>query len=438
MNRCLVLKVISVALASIVLQSCATPTQTQSASASATPQTASSQATSSNTPFVSGIAVAPRWGAGSIPYAKGVGVSSVRVDAPWKLIEAQRGQYAVPNWLDQLVTASLQAGMQPLLILDYGNPFYSSDKPKTPDEVEAFKRYAVFVVNHFKGRVHTYELWNEWNSKTGGTTGSDAESYVAFASQIVPAIRAADPGVKVISQGVSPGGVRGGWLNHFFDIKGYKLFDGVALHPYSWPWKTDRNPEATIQFVDRLQAAAQASNGGKPIDFYITEMGWPTFKGDMGENREAAAAYLSRFMLLASCRTYIRGVWWYGLIDEGNDAADPEQNFGIYDSAKNEKPAAVALQKTTQVLSQGNGQCTVTQQNGAVTVQLKGAKSGGNGSTVLHWRGGDIAPGGAAWAQAPAEKALSVATPPAGTPLFTLPSNRSEGVPQLIDGRATQ
>ena len=40
--------------------------------------------------------------------------------------------------------------------------------PKTPDQIAAFLRYVTWMVNHFKGRIHYWALWNEqdigyWN-----------------------------------------------------------------------------------------------------------------------------------------------------------------------------------------------------------------------------------------------------------------------------------
>ena len=40
--------------------------------------------------------------------------------------------------------------------------------PTTPEQIAAFTRYVKWMVNHFRGRIHYYALWNEqdigyWN-----------------------------------------------------------------------------------------------------------------------------------------------------------------------------------------------------------------------------------------------------------------------------------
>ena len=82
----------------------------------------------------------------------------------------EKDHLVMPSGFDNLVDQALQAHLQPLLILDYGNRFYDSgDKPASPQALSAFARYAAFVVLHFKGKVHMYEMWNEWNTTTGNT-----------------------------------------------------------------------------------------------------------------------------------------------------------------------------------------------------------------------------------------------------------------------------
>src|SRR5262249_5185384 len=91
---------------------------------------------------------------------------------------------------------------------------------------------------------------------------------------------------------------------------------------------------------------------GKPVPIYVTEMGYPDFAGRGGVTTEVAALYLARFYLLAATRPYVGGVWWYGLRDQGADANDKEQRFGVLDSAMTPKPAALALRSVAQLLAQ--------------------------------------------------------------------------------------
>src|ERR1700739_1165217 len=109
------------------------------------------------------------------------GVTSIREEVLWADVERQKGSLAIPPSVDSLVNEALHAGFRPVLILDYGNQFYDSgDKPLSPQALSAFVRYAVFVTQHFKGRVNTYEMWNEWNGMVGNTHRGAAQDYVRF------------------------------------------------------------------------------------------------------------------------------------------------------------------------------------------------------------------------------------------------------------------
>src|SRR5262249_25104615 len=140
-------------------------------------------------PFVVGIGQSMNDKTGVATALGWLGVQSVRLDAPWKAIETAPGRYEIPTWLEAAVDSARERGGEPLLILAYGHPRHSDDKPLTPAAIAAFTRYAAFVVEHFKGRARYFDLWNEWEAKTGRTTAGIADTYVALARSAYPAIK---------------------------------------------------------------------------------------------------------------------------------------------------------------------------------------------------------------------------------------------------------
>lgn len=42
-----------------------------------------------------------------------------------------------------------------------------------------------------------------------------------------------------------------------------------------------------------------------------------------------AADYIVKYSLLAKSKSYIKGVWWYDLSNDGNDMNNQEHNFGF-------------------------------------------------------------------------------------------------------------
>ena len=74
--------------------------------------------------------------------------------------------------------------------------------PTTPDQIEAFVKYVRFVVNHFRGRIQLYALWNEqdityWNPI------ANPEEYGRLLKAFVPAVHETDRQAKVIYGGLA-------------------------------------------------------------------------------------------------------------------------------------------------------------------------------------------------------------------------------------------
>ncbi|MDE2149711.1 MAG: hypothetical protein KGJ55_07755, partial [Gammaproteobacteria bacterium] len=60
--------------------------------------------------------------------ARKIGFDAIRDDAEWKFVETTKGVYRIPPAWDQFVDSARQRGIEPLLILDYGNPLYDRGK----------------------------------------------------------------------------------------------------------------------------------------------------------------------------------------------------------------------------------------------------------------------------------------------------------------------
>lgn len=73
------------------------------------------------------------------------------------------------------------------------------------------------------------------------------------------------------------------------------------------------------------------------MPFYITEMGYPTYSGASGISEVDAANWIVEYSILAKQTGYIKGVWWYDLINDGNSAENKEFNFGFYTHDLQEK-----------------------------------------------------------------------------------------------------
>ncbi|MGI9071536.1 MAG: GH39 family glycosyl hydrolase [Bryobacteraceae bacterium] len=147
----------------------------------------------------------------------------------WEWVERKRGEYSVVPELDDYVNSLVENGLHIEIQLLYGNPLYTSPAgrlpqtvtpepgsfhnpdrslysvfwpPKTDEQIAAFTKYVEWMVNHFRGRVEYYEIWNEpnidyWNP------ASNPEDYGRLFKASAKAIHDADPNAKAVFGGLA-------------------------------------------------------------------------------------------------------------------------------------------------------------------------------------------------------------------------------------------
>jgi hypothetical protein len=145
----------------------------------------------------------------------------------WDWVEQKRGVYSISPEADDYVNSLVENGVDIQVQLLYGNPMYTSPAgrkpdqitpepgsfhnddrsiysifwpPTTPEQIAAFAKYVRWTVDHFRGRIHYYALWNEqdigyWNS------WGNPEEYGRLLKAFIPAVHETDPEAKVIYGG---------------------------------------------------------------------------------------------------------------------------------------------------------------------------------------------------------------------------------------------
>lgn len=282
------------------------------------------------------------------------GITSYRSSISWQYVEKVKGRYAIPSnyrTTDDMLLRAKSLGVDPLVILDYGNPLYQEDGLVTTREArQGFVDYARWMASRYKGKVHHYEIWNEWyiglGSRAKPRRVPSVEDYVALLRLVYPALKQVDPDIVVVGGGAGEGD--SAWFDRFILLGGLQFVDGVSIHPYNYGRGPGNNtPEASLAWVDQVHSAiARADSGEKSL--YVTEIGWPSHS--IGYDDSVVAAYISRFYLLAKAKGYISGVWWYDLYNDGPDRANREHNFGLLDRDGAVKPAFRALSSIAPML----------------------------------------------------------------------------------------
>ena len=282
------------------------------------------------------------------------GATSIRDEASWGGVEREKDKLVLAASHDNYVTRTLAAGLDPLMILDYGNRHYDGgDKPVSPEAIEGFVRYAEFMVRHFRGKIRMYEIWNEWDISIGGTKPGTAETYVNLLKAVYPRMKAIDPSLLIMGGAMTSGGIRKGWLDRMLEAGALAACDAVSIHTYNYSGKDrSRTPEAWAEFCAQAEASLRKANQGRDVPLYVTEMGWPTHTAANGTAPQLSGAYLARMFLLGRTMPYLRGIWWYDFQDDGWRPEYNENNFGMVRPDLTAKPAYWVMKDVARFAAQ--------------------------------------------------------------------------------------
>lgn len=307
-------------------------------------------------PFVLGVAThltrQPRPIDQNLDALAAAGIMSLRDDAGWGRVERERGVLKIPAQWDEVIDGAVARGIEPLLILDYGNNFYDGGgKPTSAEGIAAFVRYAQFLAQHFKGRVKRYEVWNEWDHGPGNASPASADAYLRLVKAVHAAIKQVDPEAEIIAGAITPVGIREGFLTRLVEQGVLDHSDAISLHPYIHCDRA-RSPEDWARWMKQVGDDLQR-RAGRPVRVYLTEMAWPAHQGACGISEQAQAENLVKMFLLAKTMPFIKGIWWYDLQNDGPDPKNREHNFGLLDHELRPKPAYLALQQFSGLIREG-------------------------------------------------------------------------------------
>lgn len=274
----------------------------------------------------------------------------------WDWVEHEKGKLGLKPEVDTYVDSLVDNGTIVELQLLYGNPIYTSPAgvlprsiiptpasvhnrdlglysifwpPKTPKQIAAFLRYTKWMVNHFRGRVPYYSLWNEedgsyWN------LNANPEEYGRLLGAFVKAVHETDAVAKIVYGGQAS-------LDTDFAHRALEacqcasMIDVFAYHTYPGGYVSNAPPETMdsgafgANSTIALRKVVSSYPGIKPeIEFWDDEYNsLPTFSTDM--NEAIQAKYVPRTMVYnwaAGVPTFL----WELINDTSTSEGD---NFGI-------------------------------------------------------------------------------------------------------------
>lgn len=262
-------------------------------------------------------------------------------DAPWNF--AEKGAWSPKSSYDTFAAWSEQYGVEiiPCLVA-FPNWISPAENAVPPvgaafdDAVAQFGEFVHAVVDHYKGSITYFEIWNEpgssgsWNDPegtpiSGGFIGEAIRKYVVLLKEAYTQAKAANPNCVIITGG--QGNLRILFQQMYdYGAKGY--FDVLGSHPYfgSSPTKNYDvdyfNPTGDIYEFPKIQylrdIMVAQGDGAKKI--LITEVGvdgqfpLPIPEGETQQSIQADR--LTRvFQKTLQEYPYVQGIMWYQLKD---------------------------------------------------------------------------------------------------------------------------
>ena len=292
---------------------------------------------------------------GELGQIAAAGITLVRIDVTWSVVEQRRGSY---DWsgTDPLVRAIAAHGMRPLLILAYSNPAYEpilSTPPLGPPLVRApaddssraaYARFATRAASRYRRYRPLLELWNEPNADRFWPPRASPPDYVALAGRACAAIRRDVPDAEVIAPGFGNNPDTPAVDSPLMAALGRSplvdCLSAVSVHPYLFMGVVDHAPDWWVTLRATLGPASR-----KPL--VASEWGLSTYSRRLDEFDQAS--YLVRMAIYDEVAG-VRATIWYDWRDDGADPNDPEHHFGLVWADGRPKPAYDAMRMMTHTL----------------------------------------------------------------------------------------
>lgn len=283
--------------------------------------------------------------------------SIVRMDAGWNDVEVTKGIYSIPNKWDVIINDQVNKNISPMLILAYGNKNYNNEKPVSPKVVAAYLDYVKYVVQHFKGKVKYYQIWNEWTSRTGQTKPGSVDDYKKLVKVVYPVIKSIDPSARIVTGEFSNGAFgkalglsRADYYRDFLTPDMSPYTDIIGVHPYvlyrNPPYNEYSGYYEQVEYVKNLMNSIEGFSNKK---LFVTEIGWSTANTNYGVSQEKQNELLERTICDAK-KLGVSAVIIYQLRDyKYTGGNETESGFGLYDYQWKAKKSA-SLNKNIKCL----------------------------------------------------------------------------------------
>jgi hypothetical protein len=233
------------------------------------------------------------------------GVESLRTSFNWAVMQPYKSFSSVPSALkakfqdvnglplnvsvmDNVVALAAERRMTILPVVEYTpswdsrHPLNSATPPSSP---AAYAQFIVALIHRYgphgtfwsanpslpRVPIRMWQIWNEPDFTVYWSQQPFEAGYVKLLRAVRPAVRAADPGAKIVLAGLPNFSWR--YLADIYKFKGArKLFDVVAVHPYT------ATPAGAVTILRKVRTVMD-QHGDRHKPMMATELSWPSAKG---------------------------------------------------------------------------------------------------------------------------------------------------------------
>jgi hypothetical protein len=275
----------------------------------------------------------------------------VRAEVPWSALEPS-GPGKIDSqalaFLDRLVSDAAGSGIGVIAIVD-NTPCWASSAPASllrkcvagqrtkanawpPREPSAYAAFVAYLAARYGTRLAAIEIWNEPDQANEDYFAGPEkpQRYAALLRAAYPAIKQANPGVKVLAGSLV--GSNGVFLRALYaaGIKGY--YDGLAVHFY----------DLTLGSLRALHETQLANGDNTPL--WLDEFGWSSCWPQQKTQQEQGcvspqvqATNITNLFRSLARTPYVAAALLYKLQDSRFE------DFGVVNERGARKPAFAAL-----------------------------------------------------------------------------------------------
>lgn len=278
---------------------------------------------------------------------KELGIGFIRVDILWSDVDRGPYHYDFIHY-EKLIRGIRDRGINILAVLNYnkGDPANrKQDWNSPPESFEEFAAYVGATVDHFKDRIHHWEIWNEPNlSIYWNAPKDDLQSYCALLKLSRAAALKADPRCIVMNGGLTEPVIQD--VKNFYRQGGGRLSDVINIHTFLNP--SDSNSENKFDEIMTGLDEVMKQHGDSQKKIWITEMGCPglpsekmnlTWFGGKAIDEKGQAEWVEKQIRMAKKYPRIEKLFWAFYRDTENEFKDATDYFGLVRLDLSPKPA---------------------------------------------------------------------------------------------------